>query len=191
MYALKHDRPVIDSSSRSILMSQWIAQTIRDLKDNLPFGDYFTGETLLVPVPKSVLMQTDTLWVPQRITNAMMALGLAVRTASCLTRVAAVPKSASSSPENRPKPIVHYDSLEVQGNLTPTSEILIVDDVITRGATICGAANRLIEAFPDARIRAFAAMRTVSNPSEFQNPWQPTTGIIRYRETQQDTMRNP
>lgn len=37
--------------------------------------------------------------------------------------------------------------------------IIIVDDVVTRGATIMGAAARLREAFPNARIRAFTIAR--------------------------------
>lgn len=190
MHALKNDQPLLDSSG-SILMSHWIAQKVRDMRGRLPFGDYFTEGTLLVPAPKSSLMQKDTLWVPQRIAEALVSCGLGARTAPCLARTTAVPKSSSSSPENRPKPMEHYNSLSVQGNLTSSTEIVVVDDIITRGSTICGAANRLIEAFPDARIRAFAAMRTISNPSKFQNVVYPVVGTIRYREAQQDTLRNP
>nr|NIP61938.1 phosphoribosyltransferase [Nitrosopumilaceae archaeon]NIU01370.1 phosphoribosyltransferase [Nitrosopumilaceae archaeon]NIU87713.1 hypothetical protein [Nitrosopumilaceae archaeon]NIV66109.1 hypothetical protein [Nitrosopumilaceae archaeon]NIX61972.1 hypothetical protein [Nitrosopumilaceae archaeon] len=39
----------------------------------------------------------------------------------------------------------------------------LVDDVVTRGATIIGAANRLKDVFPDATIRAFVAVRTVGS----------------------------
>jgi hypothetical protein len=34
-------------------------------------------------------------------------------------------------------------------------------------------ANRLVEAFPEARIRVFAAMRTISNSSEFETAYKP------------------
>ncbi|MDA4132801.1 MAG: phosphoribosyltransferase, partial [Thaumarchaeota archaeon] len=70
-------------------------------------------------------------------------------------------------------------------------ELLLVDDIVTRGATLLGAANRLAEAFPDARIRGFAAMRTVSNPSDFVDAYQPCTGTIRYREMTGDSLRRP
>lgn len=58
---------------------------------------------------------------------------------------------------------------------------MIVDDVVTRGATLLGAASRLSEAYPQASIRAFAAMRTVSNPDEFREIRDPVMGKIVYR----------
>jgi phosphoribosylpyrophosphate synthetase len=68
-------------------------------------------------------------------------------------------------------------------------EILLVDDVVTRGATIVGAANKLHDAFPGARIRAFAAMRTISPPQTFSQIVCPCVGKIMLNG--QDTRRRP
>lgn len=79
----------------------------------------------------------------------------------------------------------------VQGSLNSASDIVLIDDIVTRGATLLGAANRLHDVFPAARIRAFAAMRTSSDPSEFRALYEPCVGTITYREEQGDTMRRP
>jgi len=54
-----------------------------------------------------------------------------------------------------------------------------------------GAANRLLEGFPTARISAFAAMRTVSGWMEFSNVYDPQIGSIEYREGSNDCIRRP
>lgn len=50
--------------------------------------------------------------------------------------------------------------------------------MITRGSTVMGGANRLAEAFPDARIRAFAVMRVISNHNDFIDVDDPRVGLI-------------
>lgn len=85
-----------------ILMSQWIAQTILNQKNKLSFFTFFQPDTILIPTPKSSLMQPDTLWVPERIATALVKIGLGKEVVSCLVRRKSVPKSASSSPSKRP-----------------------------------------------------------------------------------------
>ena len=72
--------------------------------------------------------------------------------------------------------------MTVQKILDEPEEILLVDDIITRGSTLLGAANKLADAFPNTRIRAFAFMRTITNPSEFESIVKPCTGNITLRE---------
>jgi predicted amidophosphoribosyltransferase len=52
--------------------------------------------------------------------------------------------------------------MRVTGILSKPEVIVLVYDIITRGATLLGAANLLADAFPGTPIRAFAAMRTIS-----------------------------
>ncbi|MBI1664074.1 MAG: hypothetical protein IS860_11460 [Nitrosopumilus sp.] len=68
--------------------------------------------------------------------------------------------------------------MKVKELLDTPREIVLVDDVITPGATTLGAVNRLADAFPNAKIRVFAAMRTISNPDEFSEIIQPCIGTI-------------
>jgi predicted amidophosphoribosyltransferase len=186
MQALKRDKYV---GKQKILMSEWVARAVKQKISVLPFADFFQSNTILVPVPKSSLMQPHSLWVPQRIAEAFASVGIG-KVSSCLIRSEAVPKAALSSPSERPTAERHYNSLTVQGILEKPEEIVLVDDVITRGATLIGCANRLIDAFPECRIRAFAAMRTISYPSDFQKEYLPCQGTIDLCETG-DTFRRP
>lgn len=171
-------------------MSQWIAKTIQLNRAALPFASFFQPNTVLVPVPKSSLMRPDSLWVPLRIASALVGMGLGKTVAPCLIRMKPVAKAAFSVPQARPTVVEHYESLSVQGHLSELDDILLVDDIITRGATLLGAANRLIDAFPHVRIRGFASMRTVSNPDEFEALYAPYIGTIELRPSG-DTLRRP
>jgi gamma-glutamylcysteine synthetase len=79
--------------------------------------------------------------------------------------------------------------MAVQKSFSDAEEIVLVDDVVTRGATLLGAANRLTEAFPNVRIRAFAAMRTMTPPLVFRAINDPCIGTIELRGI--DTFRRP
>jgi hypothetical protein len=177
MASLKNDQYVL---SPPILMSDWVTDEIkRDLR-KLPFRDYSNDKAVLVPTPGAGFLQSSGIWTPQRIANALAARGLASAAVSCLTRVDPVPRSAISLAQDRPKAQRHYETMAVQkGLLSDPEEIVLVDDIITRGATTLGGASRLAEAFPRARIRVFATMRTMTLPSEFKAITDPCVGTIR------------
>jgi predicted amidophosphoribosyltransferase len=184
MRNLKNDE-VLQSG---ILMSENIARAIKKELNNYPFADYFSQNTILIPTPKSSLLKKDMLWVPQRITSALVNNGLG-KNEECLYRDIPLPRSSTSLASDRPKASQHYDSIKVRKLLFEPKEILLVDDVITRGATVLGAVNKLADAFPNARIRAFAVMRTISNPDEFLEIIQPCVGTITL--SGEDTFRRP
>jgi predicted amidophosphoribosyltransferase len=177
MARLKNDQYVLNPP---ILMSDWVADEIKRDLQKLPFRSYFTDKTVLVPAPSSGMRQSSGIWPAQRIAIALAAKGLAMVSVPCLSRVEPVPKSATSFGPERPKAERHYETMAVQkGLLSDPEEIVLVDDVITRGATILGGASRLHEAFPKTRIRAFAAMRTMTPPSEFEAITDPCIGTVR------------
>ena len=122
--------------------------------------------------------------------KALVATGIGSKVVPCLTRSKPVAKAASSLSNERPTAEQHYDSLIVQGALSKPMDIVIIDDVITRGATLLGCANRLLDAFPQCRIRAFAAMRTISNSNEFQGVYSPCIGTVTLSPSGQ-TYRRP
>ena len=130
-----------------------------------------------------------TLWVPQRIATALVRRGLGSRVAECLKRVTPLRRSATSLAADRPKAEEHYGSIEVTKMLDDPKEFLLVDDVVTRGATLLGTANKLSDAFPNAQIRAFVAMRTISKPENFVRINAPCKGTITL--VGNDTFRNP
>jgi predicted amidophosphoribosyltransferase len=58
----------------------------------------------------------------------------------CLERTHAVAKAATSKPSERPKARAHFDSLAVAEPLALPNQVTLVDDVVTRGAQLFGAA---------------------------------------------------
>jgi len=184
MRNLKNDE-VLQSG---FLMSTAIAQTIRRELRKYPFNNYFSQNTILIPTPKSSLPLKGDLWVPQRITSALANNGLG-KNEECLYRNIALPRSSTSLASDRPKAFQHYDSMEVKELLFDPKEIILVDDVITRGATTLGAVNKLADAFPNAQIRVFVVMRTISNSDEFLEIVQPCIGKITL--SGEDTFREP
>jgi hypothetical protein len=94
-----------------------------------------------------------------------------------LRRRELVPKSAFARPEDRPKARRHYESMEVTEPLARPKKVLLVDDVITRGATLIGCATRLEETFPGLEIRAFGLLRPETG-GEIDAFRQPCMGVI-------------
>lgn len=107
---LKVDGFVYNSSgsAQPILMSEWVGHTMSQVRTQLPFSGFFAENTILVPAPSSSLLQPDSLWVPERIANALVKYGFGKEVVSCLKRTRAVRKAAYSRSEDRPKPFEHY-----------------------------------------------------------------------------------
>ena len=156
--------------------SEHIVQIMSN-ETSLLFEDFFKNKPLLVPIPRSSLIKPDTLWVPNQIAISLINNGFGSESIPCLKRKTALPRAAGCSPTNRPRAIDHYNSLSVE-TLSEPDEILLIDDVVTRGATIIGAANRLASIFPKSRIRAFTLIRTVSIAAKFTNILDPYIGTI-------------
>lgn len=57
----------------------------------------------------------------------------------------------------------HAATLEAMRTFDFPQNIVVVDDVITSGATLFAATQTLADAFPDAAVRAFALIRTLSD----------------------------
>lgn len=176
MYDLKNNRLV---GQPPVSITQLVAKRLVENLDQLPFKNFLTGSAIAIPVPKSSLARTGSLWVPAELAEAMKSAGLVADVMACLQRQTPVPKAATSKPSDRATARQHYDSLGVTATLMRPTEILLLDDVVTRGATLMGAAWRIQEAFPGVPIRAFAAMRTISDESRFEAITAPCQGWIR------------
>ena|SRR3989304_2558312 len=187
MYYLKSDSFL---NNPPILMSEWVAQMIKKQISTLPFNSFFHSNTILIPTPSSSLMRPHTLWVPDRLATALVNNGLGKEVVRCLKRNVAVRKAAFCAPQDRPTAEQHYETIRVDGVLSASDEIVLIDDIITRGATLIGAANRLLDVFPTARVCAFAAMRTISDSSDFHHLIEPCKGEITLRPSG-DTIRRP
>lgn len=169
---------------------QYVADYIARNVSSLPFSSVFSTSTVVVPAPKSVLHQEGSLWVPHQIASALIESALGGRVATLLKRAIPIPKAATSIASERPTAQRHFETLVVQTDFGPVEKILIVDDVVTRGATLIGAANRLHESYPAVPIKAFAVIRTMSDPSTFKALNDPSPWTITLRPDG-STLRRP
>ena len=188
---LKQDKMVgLKGFNGQIPMSRYVAEIMRRNFDDLPFSDFFTSSTVLIPVPRSTPLPPDALWVPNRLAFEIHKIGIGASVSPCITRTVAVSKSSQSTPADRPLPQTHFDSTSALKCPKGLEEVVLVDDVITRGSTALGVANRLLEAFPDVTVRAFSAIRTISSAWQFEKWYKPIKGEISLRDAG-DTLRRP
>jgi hypothetical protein len=154
----------------------------------LPDG-FFADKTILVPVPASAPSIAGAITVAERLAGALLQQGLGAAVWPGLIRISQVRKSATAQAGTRPSVEDHYNSFAVAELPLPPDRILLVDDVVTKGRTLLAAAARLQQAFPQAQIRAFALLRTMSLISEIECLVQPCVGEIRW--CRGDARRSP
>jgi len=148
-----------------------------------PIAGFFSSSDVLVPVPGSQATGTLCGSVAGLLAEALVREGLAADHCDCIRRVWPVRKSATAAPRERPSVERHYDSMAVE--LTCVSvdpaHLTLVDDVVTRGRTLLAAATRLHDAFPRARIQAFALLRTMGFAPRVDRLLDPCIGEIAWR----------
>lgn len=166
------------------------AGRVRQQAIELPlFADFFAGSDLLIPIPGSAPQGRRTRWVAEHLALAMVREGIGRRVMPLLRRVSAVRKSATAPAGARPTVTRHYDSFAVERCEPAPDRIVLVDDVITKGRTLLAAAARVHEAFPSARISAFALVRTMGLVPGVNCLLDPCRGEIRWNRG--DAQRNP
>ena len=178
--AIKNDA-VYPTSIGKTWIIPYTARKIREARAAHPcLAKAFSPGIIAVPAPRSSLLVTGGLWPAQKICESLHAEGLVASVHALLARSRAVTKSATASPSNRPTPARHYESLEAQAVLPPSDQpmsFVIVDDVITRGATLLACFAKLREAYPDSCITCFALARTMSD-GDIQQLVEPIAGTV-------------
>jgi predicted amidophosphoribosyltransferase len=151
---------------------------------------FLKPSSTLVPVPRSTLLTKGALWVPELLSRELVKGGFGRTVDPPLERTEPIPKAATSVSTERPTALKNYETLRARKALEPPTELLLVDDVVTAGATLLGSASRLREAYPEIPIKAFAAARTVSLAAHFRQTVEPVVGTIVLRSNGR-TERNP
>jgi hypothetical protein len=143
-------------------------------------GAFFGTDVVVVPVPRRApLVGPDALWPSRNICEALVESGHARETRTYIERRVAVPKSAWSEAGGRPSVERHYDSIEVERTLEHHDRITVVDDVVTKGATLLASVARISESFPGATVLGFALVRTRGFVPDVERIVDPVVGSIR------------
>ncbi len=144
-------------------------------------GTTFDTNVTLVPVPRSKpLKDAGALWPALLIAEELVRRGLGREVQPLLKRLEPIEKSAlQRAGSKRPGPEDHIRTIAVVDALQiGARRIVLVDDVVTRGATLLGCATLMLRVLPSLEIRAFAAVRTMSS-LEIADMLAPVTGTLR------------
>lgn len=176
---LKQDAMVkVSGFKLDIPISKYVALYLKKRLDSLPYSDFFTDETVLIPVPSSSQIPKNGLWVSERLADAFFNEGIGHSVVPCLKRQISIRKSAYSPSGQRPTALEHFDSFIIDKVLDSFDRAILVDDVITRGATLMGAANKIHGAMPNLKLSGFAAIRTISDSTRFKSFYDPVKGTV-------------
>lgn len=169
-------------------LSRLIACTWLEALGHQRFAAFLGKRVVLVPVPGSA-PAAGAGWVGERIAWCLKEVELAGEVWPILRRCRAVRKSAFAPAGARPSVLEHYASFAIERAVDGGSvreprgtglQLTLVDDVITRGRTLLGAAGRLREAFPGAQVRAFALLRTLGRDEPLWRVLEPCEGEVRW-----------
>jgi predicted amidophosphoribosyltransferase len=178
-------------------LSRLIAHAWLEARGHGRFAAVLGRRVVLVPVPGSA-PASGAGWVAERLARCLGELELAGQVWPVLRRRRAVRKSAFAPAGARPSVLEHFQSFAIERTVEggPACEprgaglhLTLVDDVITRGRTLLGAAARLREAFPEAQVRAFALLRTLGRDEPLRQVLDPCEGEVRWLGT--DARRLP
>lgn len=192
---IKNDSTYSQGSAIELAVARMIEEA------NPRLAPFFGPGVVLVPAPTSSPTprglkiplrggEKDFHWVPRRICEVLVAAGMAQAWRPLLRRDVKVTRSSRAQPKDRPPPLAHFDSISCRRDLIAAKRYVVVDDVVTRGATLLACASRLQEAYREAEILGFALLRSISNPEEFRSILEPVVGTITLR-SQGDTLRRP
>ena len=119
-------------------------------------------DVALVPMPRSAPFTKGALWPARMLAEALVGERLGSFVLPMLERTVAVQRSSTTAPGKRPRAVAHLKSFRVLPPVGPPSRIVIVDDVVTSGATMLAAISAVFDAIPGAQPKGFAFFRTQS-----------------------------
>jgi predicted amidophosphoribosyltransferase len=165
----------------AIFLRRYVHRVRTEFREHHRFVGYFDATTVLIPVPGCQPQLTGIASNTEYLSAALIEAGLGERVWNGLRRTMAVPKSATAAGGERPSVQRHYESFAVACDAGVPSQILLVDDVVTKGRTLLAAAARLQEAFPQTPIRSFAFLRTMGFVTDVSRLLDPCVGEIHWQ----------
>jgi hypothetical protein len=150
----------------------------RIVHDGNPCAPVIGPGVLLVPAPRSSPLVAGALWPARRIAEELVVVGLGDQVIPLVLRAQAVQKSAFATPGNRPTPQQHLDSFVFDRQLINPERVTVVDDFVTKGATLLAAASLVKHHFPDSEVCAFALIRTMGLQADVEQLVAPCVGTV-------------
>ena len=151
----------------------------------------FQDNPILVPAPRSTPLVEGALWPTKILADLFLEAGLGGSVEALIFRAYRVPRSSGfSNADQRPSCNTHYHSLITSPPLAFVNKIILIDDVFTLGRTSCACVRKLKEAYPDADISVFAAMRTRGFVRELNHVVKPAYKTMIYA-SEYDSVKLP
>ena len=141
--------------------AEYVARMVRSGE----FLDFLGDDVTMVPAPGSAPRHADSVWPSGMLATALSGHVFLGTRHILLERTTAVQKAAfAESLAERPTAQTHFDTVVLRRGfpLFDSNRITVVDDVVTTGATLLGCASRLKHEFPNADVKGFALMRSLS-----------------------------
>jgi predicted amidophosphoribosyltransferase len=154
--------------------------------------DFLTPDSLLIPVPRSSLIKSDSVWPSNIIAEELIKRGYGTVLKPTIVRKEPIRKSSNQTAEDRPTVKEHLETLGLvlPAELTDPKTIILVDDVVTQGSVSVACAELLKQIYPDSEIKIFAIAKTKGFGDEEFNSFEPHVGAIRYYNSGK-TFRDP
>lgn len=143
-------------------IAEWAVARMAAQRPTNVLHDFFgRGSAHVIAAPGAGFTLKHSASAPVALCFALVKYDLAAKMLPRIIRTAPVPKSAYAAPGARPPLRTHFDTMSVPDRaLDANDDIIVVDDVVTKGTTLLAAVARVREAYPQARVRAFAIART-------------------------------
>jgi hypothetical protein len=151
---------------RPILAADYVVRLIGGLPSDHPLHALFGPGHVIVPAPGHALNQPGKSPLGL-LAERMAAAGLGMGFEDVIKRKVAVPKMSLQPAGQRFGHAQHRETMEAKAISTPASTILVIDDVVTSGATLYAACLAISDANPGVKVKAFGVSRTDQSAAEF------------------------
>ena len=167
-----------------------MVKTLAERVPGSPLEPFLNPQIGLVPTPRASQLKEGALWPAKTLCDLLVKYKLGAQVYPIIERHTTI-RTSKSSPGNRPEPPEHLATLDIKNELVSHSSITVIDDIITKGATLLASASLVAKRFPSASIRCFAFQRTRGLQDDIDQLIEIVAGKIRYEAARGYLFREP
>jgi hypothetical protein len=147
--------------------ADFVVRLIKALPVGHPLHGLFGADYAIVPAPGHSLIRSGAKTPLGLLAERMAHARLGDRYEDIVRRTVAVPKMSLQPPGGRFDYLQHLDTIEARPIVSPAGGILVLDDVVTTGATMYATCLAIAKANPGVKVRAFGISRTDQTSASF------------------------